>query len=239
MNLMDKLNTSTVKSFDKARGDMVYIILAGIFIGLLVTCNLIFKKFIVIDFFGIYSFEISAGVLPYPLTFLITDLISELYGLKKANKVVIVGLIVSLIVMLITLVANAFPAIEASPLTNEEFEKTFGLTGAAVASSMIAYLLAQFVDIRIYHFWKRFTKGKHLWIRNNFSTIGSQLIDTTVVLLILSGLDVLPWEIFWTLFLGSFAFKFFAALFDTPLLYLFTYLLRSYIGLKPNEEYAD
>ena len=236
---MGDLNSSQAKSIDKGRGDLVYLILAGTFIGLLITCNLIFKKFIQIDFFGIYTFEISAGVLPYPLTFLITDLISELFGLKKANKVVFVGLLVSILVMLITLAANAFPAIENSPLTNEEFEKTFGLTGAAVASSMIAYLIAQFVDVRLFHFWKRLTKGKHLWLRNNFSTLGSQLIDTTVVLLILCGLGVLPWEIFWTLYIGSFAFKFVAALLDTPLLYLFTGMLRKYIGLKPNEEYVD
>ncbi|MCH2234057.1 MAG: queuosine precursor transporter [Crocinitomicaceae bacterium] len=236
---MSELNGSKTATVDKARGDMVYLVLAGTFIGLLITCNLIFKKFIEIDFFGVYTFEISAGVLPYPLTFLITDLISELFGLKKANKVVFVGLIVSVLVMLITLAANAFPAIENSPLTNEEFEKTFGLTGAAVASSMIAYLIAQFVDVRIYHFWKRVTKGKHLWLRNNFSTLGSQLIDTTVVLLILCGLGVLPWDIFWALYIGSFLFKFLAALLDTPLLYLFTALLSSYIGLKPNEEYVD
>ena len=236
---MSELNGSKTATVDKARGDMVYLVLAGTFIGLLITCNLIFKKFIEIDFFGVYTFEISAGVLPYPLTFLITDLISELFGLKKANKVVFVGLIVSVLVMLITLTANAFPAIENSPLTNEEFEKTFGLTGAAVASSMIAYLIAQFVDVRIYHFWKRVTKGKHLWLRNNFSTLGSQLIDTTVVLLILCGLGVLPWDIFWALYIGSFLFKFLAALLDTPLLYLFTALLSSYIGLKPNEEYVD
>ena len=236
---MSELNGSKTATVDKARGDMVYLVLAGTFIGLLITCNLIFKKFIEIDFFGVYTFEISAGVLPYPLTFLITDLISELFGLKKANKVVFVGLIVSVLVMLITLAANAFPAIENSPLTNEEFEKTFGLTGAAVASSMIAYLIAQFVDVRIYDFWKRVTKGKHLWLRNNFSTLGSQLIDTTVVLLILCGLGVLPWDIFWALYIGSFLFKFLAALLDTPLLYLFTALLSSYIGLKPNEEYVD
>ena len=181
----------------------------------------------------------SAGILPYPLTFLITDLISELYGAKKANRVVFVGLIVSVIVMFIIIIADYFPTIESSPLSSEEFEKTFGLTGAAVAASMLAYLLAQLIDIRIYQYWKKLTNGKHLWLRNNLSTIGSQLVDTLAVLLLLCSLDVIPWEIFWMLLINGFLFKMLIALLDTPLLYLFTGIIRKYLGLAKNEEYLD
>ena len=71
--------------------DRLYLILAGIFIASLVSCNLVFQKFFTWTPFGIYTFEISVGILPYPITFLVTDLISELYGKKKANHVVIAG----------------------------------------------------------------------------------------------------------------------------------------------------
>ena len=93
-----------------------YLILAGIFIASLVSCNLIFQKFFSWTPFGIYTFEISVGILPYPITFLATDLISELYGKKKADQVVISGLIASVFVMIIVLIANAAPSTVWSPL---------------------------------------------------------------------------------------------------------------------------
>ena len=83
--------------------DRFYLILAGIFIASLVSCNLIFQKFFTWTPFGIYTFEISVGILPYPITFLATDLVSELYGKKKADQVVISGLIASVFVILIVL----------------------------------------------------------------------------------------------------------------------------------------
>jgi len=70
----------------------IYLILASVFIASLVVSNLIFQKFFTFDFFGIYTFEISVGILPYPITFLVTDIISEIFGKKKANQVVIAGI---------------------------------------------------------------------------------------------------------------------------------------------------
>ena len=146
---------------DKLAAQRVYLILAGLFIASLVVSNLIFQKFFSWDFFGLYTFEISVGILPYPVTFLITDIISEIYGKKKANQVVTTGIFASFFSLLIIYTADAVPATEWSPIGNELFTRVFGATTIAVFASMVAYLLAQYIDIQLFHFWKRLTKGKH------------------------------------------------------------------------------
>lgn len=214
----------------------IYLILGSMFIAALVASNLIFQKFFYWDAFGLYRFELSVGILPYPITFLITDVISEIYGRRKANQVVIAGIFASFFSMGIILVANYLPAIENSPISNETFTQVFGLSPIAVLASMLAYLIAQFVDIRIFHFWKRLTKAKHLWLRNNFSTFASQFIDTFTVLFLLCSFNVLPWHMFASLLVSGFLFKVLVALFDTPILYAIVYLFRSRFNLKVGEE---
>ncbi|HCQ30235.1 MAG TPA: hypothetical protein DIU39_08120 [Flavobacteriales bacterium] len=220
----------------KEQAFFIYLTLAAIFIASLVSCNLIFQKFFSWNPFGLYNFEISVGILPYPITFLVTDIISEIYGLKRANQVVKVGLVATVFTMLVVALADLAPATSWSPVSNEEFNKVFGLTGVAVGASMTAYLLAQFIDVRLFHFWKRVTKGKYLWVRNNFSTITSQFVDTASVLLLLCSFGAIEWSMFGQLLLNGFLFKVIVALFDTPLFYLSTWLFRKKFGLRLGEE---
>ena len=219
----------------------IYLLLAGLFITSLVVSNLIFQKFFYwypldIKVLGNSLFELSVGILPYPITFLITDLISEIYGKKRANQVVITGIFASFFSMGILLIANEVPAIENSPIDDETFNQVFALSPIAALASMIAYLLAQFVDIRIYHFWKNLTQGKMLWLRNNFSTFSSQLIDTVLVVGLLSVFGVLEWKLFWGLVISGFLFKIIIAALDTPLLYLFVGIFRKTFDLKHTDE---
>ncbi len=219
----------------------IYLLLAGLFITSLVVSNLIFQKFFYwhpfeFSIFGSRLFELSVGILPYPITFLITDLISEIFGKKKANEVVVVGIFASFFSMGILLMANYVPAMETSPISDALFDKVFSLSPLAVLASMLAYLFAQFVDIRIYHFWKKLTQGKMLWLRNNFSTFLSQLIDTSVVISLLCSFGILPWDLFWGLLLSGFIFKVMVAAIDTPFLYFFVWLFRKKFNLKVNEE---
>lgn len=116
------------------------------------------------------------------------------------------------------------------------FNTVFGNSVIAVFASMLTYLFAQFVDIQIYHFWKRLTKGKHLWLRNNFSTWFSQLIDTLTIVTLLSYFGILEWSNFKGLLISGVLFKIIVAACDTPLLYLGVYLLRKRFNLKINEE---
>jgi len=220
----------------------IYLYLGALFITSLVVSNLIFQKFFYWnpfgDFtvFGVSLFEISVGVLPYPITFLITDLISEIYGRKKANQIVTAGIFASFFSMGLILVAEVAPAIEASPIGDEIFTKVFALSPVAVLASMLAYLFAQYIDIAIYHFWKKLTKGRYLWLRNNFSTFLSQFVDTFTVVGLLCVFGVLPWDLFFGLVVSGFLFKIFIAFLDTPLLYFFVYILRKRFKLAPSEE---
>jgi uncharacterized integral membrane protein (TIGR00697 family) len=220
----------------KSEAFTIYLILASMFIAALVASNLIFQKFFSWNPFGWFKFELSVGILPYPITFLITDIISEIYGRKKANQVVIAGIFASIFSMGIILIANYTSAIDNSPVNNELFTKVFGLSPIAVLASMLAYLFAQFIDIRIFHFWKQKTQGKHLWLRNNFSTFSSQFIDTFTVVTLLCLFKVLPWNMFKGLLISGFLFKVLIALFDTPILYFIVYLFKRRFNLKTGEE---
>lgn len=225
----------------RATADRIYLFLAALFITSLVVSNLIFQKFFYwypfsVRLFGSNLFELSVGILPYPITFLITDLISEIYGKKKANQVVTAGIFASFFSIVILLIAQAVPAIPASPVDDATFDKVFALSPLAVLASMLAYLFAQYIDIRIYHFWKNLTHGKMLWLRNNFSTFASQFIDTFTVIVLLCSFGVLPWSLFWGLLVSGVLFKILVAALDTPLLYLLVFLFRKKFNLKENEE---
>ena len=232
------MNSISLSVKDQNLAFNIYLVLASIFIASLVVSNLIFQKFFSWDFLGWYDFEVSVGILPYPITFLVTDLISEIYGKKNANKVVITGIFASAFSLLIIMVSDGANATEWSPVSNETFHQVFGLSALAVFASAMAYLVAQFVDIRIYHFWKTRTRGRHLWLRNNFSTITSQFLDTFSVLFLLCSFGIIEWELFPLLLLNGFAFKLLVALLDTPILYLCVFWFRSRFGIHAHEEIA-
>ncbi len=224
--------------YKKDKALSLLLVLSGVFIASLVACNLIFKKFF--SYFQSESSDlnlvVSVGIIAYPVTFLVTDLISELYGKKTASKVVLSGVVVSVLVLVLVMISDHVTAVSFSPVNDSEFSAVFGNTGAAITSSMLAYLIAQFIDVRIYHFWKTRTQGKKLWLRNNFSTIPSQLIDTAVVLLVLCQAGEIAWSNFLPFLGAGFLFKVIIALLDTPILYAVVYWARGYFGLKENEE---
>lgn len=218
----------------RKQADRLYLLLAALFIAALVTCNLIANKFISIDL-GFKTFIISAGILPYPITFLITDILSEIYGRKKTNAVVLSGLAASLFVLLIIYLGGSFDSIAGSPVDNDAYNQVFGNSWRVISASMIAYLFAQLIDVRIYHFWKKLTKGKFLWLRNNGSTIISQLVDTTLVVLVLFY-GAKPNDELLQFIIDGWMFKALMALLDTPLLYAAVYSIRKYFGIKRHEE---
>lgn len=223
-----------MNKLQKKRANQLYILLAGLFVAALVTCNLIANKFIAIQILG-KTFTISAGVLPYPITFLITDILSEIYGRKKTNNVVFVGFAASVFVLGILYLGSLFPAIESSPVSDSVYQSTFANSWRVVGASMLAYLSAQLIDVRLFHFWKNLTKGKMLWVRNNLSTVFSQAVDTSLVVLVLfwgvkSNSEMLNF------IKDGWMFKAMAALIDTPIFYLLVLGLRKYFRLKPGQE---
>lgn len=225
-------NISPISIKHRKKAETLFLILTALFVTALVTSNLIFQKFFYWNPLGLYRFELSVGIIAYPITFLITDIISEVFGQKRAQRVVLAGVFASFFALLIVIISDIAPATSWSPLSDQEFSKSFSYTYLAVAASLAAYLFAQFLDVQVFHFWKRLTNGKHLWLRNNFSTFTSQFVDTFTVLFLLSSFQVLEWNLFGKLLLNGFLFKVMFALFDTPFVYLGVYGLRKYFGLK-------
>jgi len=176
------------------RREGVFLLLAGLFLGTLAMLNILgITRFLNVAFFvpgsRDWGLAVAVGVLPYPVTFLCTDFISELYGRRRANFVVFVGLLLNIWVVLILWIGGAWPGFDPgfSPNDGRTFFEVRRLAFTAVAASMIAYLAAQFVDVQLFHFWKTLTRGRHLWLRNNGSTLVSQLVDTVAVILITFG----------------------------------------------------
>ena len=234
---------------------LIFLILSGIFLGSITLLNVLGTSKFIDYSFEIFNlkipFVIAIGVLPYPITFLCTDLISELYGKTKANWVVWMGLGINLWVLFFVWLAGALDAPDEitnnQPLYSIENNQVFihsqyafyfirNLTMGATLASMVAYLSAQFIDVQIFHYLKEKTRGRKLWLRNNASTIVSQLIDSIAVILITHYLvDGLPkntnGELTHSLFyfiLSGYLFKLVIALLDTIPFYYLTKKLRKY-----------
>jgi len=211
--------------------DFVFLLLAATFISSLVTCNMIAGKLLIVDL-GFHRFQLSAGALPYPLTFLATDLLSELYGRRRANMVVWSGFVASLFALGALWLGDQFHAWEGSPgFSDETYRTVFGQAPRAIGASMTAYLIAQFIDVRMFHFWKTLTNGRHLWLRNNASTIVSQLLDSFLVIVVLFWGKMSSSEMA-VVIIDLWLFKALVALADTPFFYLGTWFFQRRPG-KP------
>jgi uncharacterized integral membrane protein (TIGR00697 family) len=225
------LDGNRADSSSNSSYERIYLILAGLFIAALVACNLIFQKFFnwEVSLFGwSYTFQLSVGILPYPLTFLVTDILSEIYGKARATWVVTCGLFASVFVLGLVLLADAVNATPWSPVDDPTFHRVFGPSWIGITASLGAYLAAQYMDIRFFLFWRRLTRGRHLWLRNNASTITSQVLDTAAVngLLIAMGAAGMTWDLFPALFWNGVLFKWAVALADTPLFYAAVLILK-------------
>jgi uncharacterized integral membrane protein (TIGR00697 family) len=207
--------------------DTAFLLLASLFLAALVVCNLIMRKFVVVDL-GFHTFTVSAGILPYPVTFLVTDLVSELYGRRRANLLVASGFAASLFVLLVVWLPTQFDAASISPLSNEQYTHAIANNAwRSIFASMVAYLAAQYVDVWLFEFWRRLTHGRHLWLRNNGSTILSQLIDSALVVVVLfAGDPNWPPSVMGSVIVDMWLFKTLMALLDTPFFYLGTWGLQ-------------
>ncbi len=252
------------------RRERVFLVLAGIFIGSMAMLNIIG----ITRFIHLGPLALAVGVLPYPLTFLCTDFVSELYGSKRANFLVFVGLIVNLLVITTIWLGNMLPGISeaarpewlpvgswnpppwqtlqlSAPVflpngttyTTEVsfFTMIYACTAGSVLASMCAYLAAQYCDVALFHFWKRRTKGKHLWLRNNGSTLVSQLVDTTLVIFITFGAAFFQGKKSLTemlVLIGSgYLFKAVLALLDTIPFYIGVHYLSRWLQIDHAKEH--
>ncbi len=200
--------------------DKIYVSICVFFAVLVVVGNLIYQKFVSLPIFSIHTFELSVGAILYPLTFLLTDLITEFYGKEKSRFCVKLTIVMNLIVASIIMLMDSLSATGWSKIDNELFHLVFGKYGVNFIASMIACYVAQYVDIKIYLWIKNATKNKFLWLRSNGSTAISLLIDTSLVISILCIFNVLPPDRMFSLIASSYSFKFFFTICSTPIFYL-------------------
>jgi uncharacterized integral membrane protein (TIGR00697 family) len=240
-----------------ARRERVFLVLAGLFLGSMTMLNILgVSRFIDLSFevFGLrIPMALAVGVLPYPITFLCTDFISEIYGRARASFVVWVGLGLNCWVVFFLWLGGVLPPVpvmEAAtglpPIDAYDypFYRIRMLTMGAVMASMVAYLAAQFCDVYIFHFWKRLTKGRHLWLRNNGSTMVSQFVDTFAVITITHffarGLPIdetgAIWPQLWVFIGSAYIFKVTIAALDTVPFYIGVRWLARYLETDPNQE---
>jgi len=208
------------------RYEQVFAGLLALFVTFVVLTNTVGVKL-----FMLGSLALPVSILWYPLTFLLTDIVSEVYGARRARYLVATGFVMSLLLLGFSLMGIALPAAPFYAL-DEDYRNIFGPVWRLLFASMSAYLLAQMVDVWLFHFWKRRTRGRHLWLRNNASTMVSQLVDTVTVNVIFlyrnstvfsGGIDDLV-----VIILGVYAVKVAIAALDTPFAYLGVWAVRRF-----------
>ena len=231
-----------------SRIETAYVVLVSAFSVVLVLTNVVGVKLFTFSFFGLLEepITLTSAIVTYPLTFLFTDVVSELYGKRRADFMVVLGFFLSFMMLGIVALVTGLPGSEVwvnrdlgfTDIAGMQraFETVFTLPGVLVAASMSAYLTAQLLDNRLFHLWRRLTKGKHLWLRNNGSTVLSQFVDTVIVNSIFLGWGMgLSASVVWSIILANYVCKVCLAALDTPLIYLAIAFLKKYLAIEKQD----
>ena len=192
------------------------LVLMGIFVAAVVLANLLGTK---IADFGI--FVASVGIFMYPISFLVTDIVAEVFGRRKVMMFVVAGLIANVMLFLMVAVAIRLPPSARYP-SNEAFLEVFNPSLRIIGASILAFLIAQIHDIAAFEYWKKLTGGRFLWLRNNASTIVSQFLDSTIFMFLAFYLATPQYnvEFIFALIIPYWLLKVVIAIADTPFVYL-------------------
>ncbi len=220
------------------RPQRVYVVCASVFLTALVIAEATAGKFFTafdlpfaVTILG-ERFEtvvMTAGVIAFPITFVATDVINEYFGRPGIRFVTYVGLAMVVFAFGLLQIALAVPTAPASPVPDAAFAAVFGTTTRVIAGSLVAYVVGQLLDIALFHRLRQWTGGRHLWLRATGSTLGSQFIDTLVVLSVafwgqLSIATILAITLF------NYAYKVVIAVAITPLVYAAHAAIDRYLG---------
>jgi hypothetical protein len=198
-------------------------IAVALFASLTVLANIIAYKIVTVGSVAGFALIGPAGVIVYASTFLITDLISEMYGREQAKKAVIAGLAANIVALVsIHIAVNWTPAPFMTPESLRAFNEVLSFAPRLVVASVIAYTISQTHDVYAFHFWKKITGGKYLWLRNNASTTVSQAIDT-VIFISIAFYGVVSIDALLSMIVGQYLLKVAIAALDTPFIYVATY----------------
>jgi len=203
-----------------------YIFLSCLFAVIIVTINMVFQKFVTLSLGEFLSMELSLGILLYPITFLISDLVTEVYGRKHASYMVTISVLLSALMAGVIFFFDSLESTKWSPVDNDTFHRVFGNYFVAIFSSLVAVYISQLLDITIFSWLKEKTEGRHLWLRNSASTAIAQIVDTLCVTVILAMFHILKWDQIPNLFFYGLTFKILSAILTTPFCYLGRFILK-------------
>ncbi|AIY04141.1 hypothetical protein Plano_0176 [Planococcus sp. PAMC 21323] len=194
--------------------------LNGAFVGLLILSNILAVKLFSIGEWAV----LPAAVIVYVFTFPITDTIAEVYGKKAARQTVTAGFVTQLCALAFIFFAIHLPA--APFFANQEsFETIFSAGFRVTLASLISYFISQNLDVSIFHKLKNKHGNSRLWLRNNASTMASQLVDTSLFITI-AFYGTMPTSVLLGMILTQYIFKWIVAVADTPIVYLLVKLCR-------------
>jgi uncharacterized integral membrane protein (TIGR00697 family) len=211
----------------------VYLACAGLSVTALLVADFLGPKFF--DYGDVLGWQLrhSAGMLAFPLTFLVTDVVNEYYGAAGARRIALLSFAMGAASWLAIVAAQAMPVAADSPVSQADFERVFGAARSVYVASLIAYLAGQLCDIAVFRAVKRLTGQRLLWLRATGSTVVSQLVDSFVITSlflwgqgVMSDGTVVTWDMVWRTALTGYGLKFALALATTPLIYLAHALLR-------------
>lgn len=209
-----------------SKNHVLYITLTTLFCTLIILSNLMTVKLFAISFPR--TMALPAGLITYPLTFVISDLVTELYGKSKAKMMVYMGFAMNLVALLIIQLSSLLPAYESK--NQEIFEAAFGMNTIVIFGSLLAYLTSQTIDVYIFSWIKEKTKDKYLWLRNNVSTLLSQLIDSVIVDLIIFYVGFrFPLSEVYLIIAVSYFYKALFSVASTLLFYASLYLAKQFL----------
>jgi uncharacterized integral membrane protein (TIGR00697 family) len=209
-----------MKQDNSSSRELVLLVLLGLYVSVLVAANAAGTKIVAIG-----PLAASATVYAYALSFLITDVVAEVYGKKDAKRFVTIGFLAVVVAVAFFQIAIASPAASFYQ-DSESFRKVLGTTWRFLIGGAVAFLVSQSLDIRLFHYFKKVTKGRWLWLRNNLSTMISQLVDTMlfVTIALYGVVDNLL-----LIILGQYIVKLLIAALDTPLVYLAVSGVRRFV----------
>ncbi len=222
------------------RGQRLYVVLSGLFIAFLVLAEVTGSKLFdtdvsrILGVLGIEKVTMTLGVIPFPVVFIVTDLLNEYFGRRGVRFTTLVGMASLVFIYGVLFVGLQIPASPTSPVGDEAFETVFASSKAIIVASMIAFLVGQFVDISVFHFLRRRTGNRHIWLRATGSTAVSQLVDSAVVIYVAFGTGLGPahWPLSEVAQVAStnYAYKLAVAIAITPVIYLAHRLIDRHLG---------
>lgn len=231
------------KAYVLSRPQKLFVVCSSIFVTALVLAEATASKFFTafelpftVNLLG-QTFDtviMTTGVLAFPVTFIVTDLMNEYYGKPGIRFVTLVGMVMIVGEFIYLQAAMSVPTASISPVPAEAFDLVFGASGRVILGSLTAYLIGQLVDITLFHWLRRRTQGRHLWLRATGSTVGSQFFDTFIVLLVAFA-GQLSFQAILAITLFNYTYKFLLAIVITPVIYLAHWVMDRYLGRETAE----